>query len=418
MELVVAGLSHHTAPVGLRERVALRPQELPGALDRLVNGAGFPEGLILSTCNRTEIYTRPRDGANGQAAIEAFAAVRPDVAWEMREHVYARYGEDAVAHLFRVAAGLDSLIVGEPEIVRQMNEAYALACSAGTAGPVLHRTVPRALQVGKRVRSETAISRGITSVAGAAVGLADRVFRDLSTCSILTIGAGETVETALRALRPRAPGKLVVANRTAERAQRLAAVLGGTAAPLTEVARLASESDIVVAATDAPEPLLRLAQIKPLLRSRTRPLLVLDLGVPRDVEPAIGDLPGVYVHCVDDLQSIADRGRAERAQEIPKAEAIVQLALSDFKRRRRALDAEPAIKALLEGMLDVRQASIVGEKGLSEAERAAVERVTGKLVDKLLRRLAPRIKDGTTNPREILDAFGVDVPDDPGPAGK
>ncbi len=412
MDLCVAGLSHHTAPLALRERVALPPDETPRALDRLVHDDGFPEGLILSTCNRTEVYVRGDGDDVARRVLAFFEKLRP-AAWdEVRPHVRFVGGDDAVRHLFRVAAGLDSLILGEPQIARQMSDAYDLACSAGAAGPLLRRAVPRALQVGKRVRTETGIGRGIASVAGAAAGLAERVFRDVSKCSILAVGAGETVATALTALRPRAEGPLVVANRGAERAQALAARFGGTWAPLADVARLAAEADVIVAATAANEPLVVARELAPhLARRGSRPLLVLDLGVPRDVEPAVGEFPGVYLHTIDDLHAIAERGRAERASEAPKAEAIVAAALSDFKRRRRDLDAAPAIKALLDGMLDVREAALSGEKGLTPEERAAAERVSGKLVDKLLRRLAPRLKDGSVAPRELLDAFGIDTPE-------
>jgi glutamyl-tRNA reductase len=413
MHLLVAGLSHHTTPIALRERAALSPEEIPSALDRLVHGAGFNEGLILSTCNRTEVYVRRNHGDASQAVMSFLAGTRPDAWNELRKCVVVRRDDEAVSHLFRVAAGLDSLVLGEPEIVRQMGDAYGMACSAGTAGPVLHRTFPRALQVGRRVRSETGIARGIASLAGAAVGLADRVFRDLATCSVLAIGAGETIETALRALRPRATGKLLIVNRTAERAARLATDLGGTCAPAQDLERLVAEADIVVAATASPQPLVRAAPLAPLLAHRgARPLLLLDLGVPRDVEAAVADIPGVYLHTVDDLRTIAERGREERAAEIPRAEAIVAAALSDFKRRRRQLDAEPAIKALLDGMLEVRRAALDGERDLTDAERHAAERVTGKLVDKLLRRLAPRLKDGSVGARELLDAFGIEPKDE------
>jgi len=410
MQLLVAGLSHHTAPVGLREKLALAPETVPAALDRLVHVEGFPEGMILSTCNRTEVYARPRDDGAVRRVRGFFDSLHPTAARELGGHVYVREGDEAVSHLFRVAAGLDSLVLGEPEIVRQMSEAYGLACSAGTAGPALHRALPRALQVGKRVRTETGIARGVASVAGAAVALAGRVFRDLSTCSVLTIGAGETVASALKALRPQTNGRLVVANRSIDRAERLAARFDGSAAPLADVARLAAEVDVVIAATAASQPLLRRAELAPLLACRgPRPLLILDLGVPRDVEPSVGDLPGVYLHCVDDLHAIAENGRNERALEVPKAEAIVTTALSEFKRRRRDLDAAPAIKALLDGILDVREAALVGEKDLTDAERAAAERVTGKLVDKLLRRIAPRLKDGSVDRRHVLDAFGIEL---------
>ncbi len=409
MELVVVGLSHHSAPLALRESVALRPDELPGALEALVRADGLAEALVLSTCNRTEIYGRARDGRGSAAALDALDRVRPTVADALRRHGYALGGDQAIDHLFRVVSGLDSMIVGEHEIAGQMSRAYGLACSVGTAGPLLHRAVPRALQVGRRVRAETALARGIASVAGAAVGLADRVFRDLATCRLVGIGAGDTVATALRALRGRATGPLVVLNRTLERAQALAGELGGESGGLDDVAARVAAADIVVAATDAPEPLVRLRDLQPLLRARReRALLLLDLGVPRDVEPSIRDLNGVYVYDLDDLQAIAERGLYARHAEIPKAEAIVAGAVSEFRRRRAGLEAQPAIRALLDELLELRRDAIEGDRALAATEREAAERVTGRLVDKLLRRLAPRMKDGTVDPGALLEIFGVE----------
>jgi len=416
MELLVAGLSHHTAAVGLRERIALAPEELPVALSRLVPGAGFEEGLVLSTCNRTEIYGRCDRGDRtdrGRRVFDFLATLRPSVAGEMERAFYVREGEDALRHLFRVASGLDSMVVGEHEITRQLGEAYELARRSGTAGPLLHRAVPRALQIGKRIRTETGISRGVSSVAGAAVALAERVFRDVSACRVVTIGAGETVESALRALRPRAAGKLVILNRSPERAQRLAAACGGEAGGLDQIPRRVAEADIVIAATAAAEPLVRRADLAPLAKGRDRPWLFLDLGVPRDVDPAVADLPSVLLHGVDDLRAIADRSLAQRAAEVPKAEAIVASAVTEFRSRRRGMDAEPAIRALLNDLLGVRGDVLAGERELTPESRDAVERATGRLVDKLLRRLAPRMKDGTADPRTILDAFGIEAPATP-----
>lgn len=408
MELLVAGLSHRTAPVHLRERLALPPTEVPLALGALVRDAGFDEGLLLSTCNRTEVYGRcdaPESARRALGFVASLGGGAPDI----ERHLYVREGDDALRHLFRVAAGLDSMVVGEVEIQRQLSDAYDLARSAGTAGPLLHRAVPRALQVGKRIRTETGISRGVSSVAGAAVALAERVFRDVGTCRVATIGAGETIETALRALRPRVSGGLVVLNRTAARAERVAAAWGGTAAPLADLVRHVAAADIVIAATAAAVPLLRAADLAPLARDRERPWLFLDLGVPRDIEPGVADLPNVLLHDVDDLQSIADRSIEQRAAEIPKAEAIVATAVTEFRQRRRQMEAEPAIRALLDSLLGVRGDVVAGEKGLSPEAQEAVERSTGRLVDRILRRLAPRMKDGTTSPRAVLDAFGIEA---------
>lgn len=417
MELLVAGLSHHSAPVALRERLAQPPERVPHALGRLVGEGGFAEGLLLSTCNRTEVYGHCGAGDADRRALGFLDSLRPSGAPSLDGHVYLRRGDDALRHLFRVASGLDSMVIGEAEIARQMSDAYTLACQAGTAGPLIHRAVPRALQIGKRVRTETAIAKGVSSVAGAAVALAERVFRDVEGCSVVTIGAGETVETALRALRPRSGGRLVVCNRGVANGERLARICGGTYAPLADAARHAAEADIVVAATSSSEPLLRAADLEEAVRRRDRPLLVLDLGVPRDVEPAVASLPGVYLHDVDDLRVIADRSLHQRAAEVPKAEAIVATAVTEFRRRRAGMEADPAIKALLDAMLRTRTDVLSHEKDLAPEAQEAAERATGRLIDKLLRRLAPRMKDGTANPRQVLDAFGIEMdakPDDGG----
>lgn len=416
MELLVAGLSHHTAPVALRERIALPPERVPPALERLVRSSGFVEGLLLSTCNRTEVYGRCAAGDADRRAVGFLESLRPEGAPELQGHVYFHQGDDALRHVFRVASGLDSMVVGEGEIARQISDAYTLACQAGTAGPMLHRVVPRALQIGKRIRSETGIAKGVSSVAGAAVALAERVFRDVAGCNVVTIGAGETVESALRALRAQATGRLVVCNRTQARAERLAAKYRGQVATLADIARRVEDADIVVAATAATEPFLRASELEPIVRRRDRPLLILDLGVPRDVEPAVGRLPNVYLHDVDDLRAIADRSIEQRTHEIPKAEAIVSTAVTEFRRRRASMEAEPAIKALLDGMLRTRTDVLGEDRDLTPDAKAAAERATGRLVDKLLRRLAPRMKDGSANPRQILDAFGIELdappPDD------
>lgn len=412
MQLLVLGLSHHTAPLALREQIALLPEEVPVVLDGLVHAGGMLEVCVLSTCNRTEIYGRSKDGAGARDAVRVLEQTRPGVTENLRRHGYVLEGDDAVGHLFRVVSGLDSMVVGEHEIAGQVSRAYGLACSAGTAGPLLHRAIPRALQVGRRVRTETDLSRGIASVAGAAVEVAGRIFRDLSTCRVVGVGAGETVTTALRALRGKATGPLTVLNRTVSRAQALADELGGTAEPLDRIPERVAAADILVAATDAPEPLVRAPDVAPLLRHRKeRPLLVLDLGVPRDVDPALRKERGVYVHDLDDLQHIAERGLASRLDAVPKAEAIVASAVTEFRRRRRSLETQPAIRALLDELLELRRDAIEGDRKLSDTEREAAERVTGRMVDKLLRRLAPRMKDGTIEPGDLLTVFGVEPPD-------
>lgn len=421
MELLIAGLSHHTAPLALRERVAVTADASTSVLVRLRESLGCQESLVLSTCNRTEVYVRP--GSSGAPRPEALlAAMRgyddgSDVCEALRGHVYTRDGEAALGHLFRVAAGLESMVLGEHEILRQVSDAYDAARAAGSAGPVLHRCIPRALQVGKRVRSETDIARGVTSVAGAMVDLASRVFRDLSQASIVTIGAGRTVRTSLLALRSRSRGPLTVLNRSPAAAQELAAEFGGVAGTLDDAHSAAGSADVVITATGAAEPLLRCAELAPFVRARRgRPLLVIDLGVPRDVEPSVAKLDEVYVYDVDHLQSAAERGRRERELELPRAEEIVLAALTQFRVRRDRLDADPSIRAVLDALLTLRRDVVDGERGLTDAERSAADRVTGKLVDRLLRRFAPRLARRDDAAAALLETFGIappERPDDP-----
>jgi glutamyl-tRNA reductase len=411
MDLFVAGLSHRTAPIALRERVSVVPARAPAVLARLLDAGGLAEGMVLSTCNRTEIYGRVGEGDGPVASVDLFRHLAEDDLdpESLGEHLYAHQGDAAVTHLFRVTAGLESMVLGEPQIAGQVSTAYEVARRFGTAGPLIHRAVPRALQVGKRVRSQTGIGRGVASVAGAGVSLVKHVFRDLSALPIVTVGAGETVRTALTALRKHAHGPLTVLNRTHERAWKLAEAHGGRAAELRGVAAHVADADIVITATGAAEPLLLAADLKPLLsRRRGRPLLILDLGVPRDVDAALRDHEGVFLYDVDDLQAIADRGRKERVLEVPRAEAIIAGALDDWRRRRRGLDADPAMRGLLDGLLGLRRNVVSGERGLSDHERKVADRVTGKFVDRLIRRLAPRIKSGEADVDALLDALGVE----------
>jgi glutamyl-tRNA reductase len=294
-----------------------------------------------------------------------------------------------------------------------VSDAYATSRSAAVAGPVLHRCVPRALQVGKRVRSETDISRGVTSVAGAAVSLAQRVFRDLSGASVVAVGAGRTVRSALTALRAQWQGALVVLNRTEARATELAAEFDGASGPLDHLQSALARADVVIAATGAAQPLLTVALLAPLVRARRgRPLLVLDLGVPRNVEPGVGRLEEVYLYDVDLLEGVAEQGRREREREVPRAEEIVRAALVQFRERRERLDADPSIRAVLDTLLTLRRDVVDGERGLTDAERAAADRVTGKLVDRLLRRIAPRLARRDDAAAALLASLGiVDAPD-------
>jgi glutamyl-tRNA reductase len=320
MELFCLGLSHHTAAVSLRERFAVGAAEVPAFLPALLEEAGLGEAAVLSTCNRVEVYGAAADGAIAGAACSSVLARRAGTEADFYRHT----GDDAVRHLLRVAAGLDSMVPGETEILGQVKAAYADAVRAGTAGPLLHRVFQHALGAAKAVHANTALSRGAVSVGSAAVALAVGVLGDLSACRALVLGAGEAGSLVMRSLTARGIGEIIVANRSPDRAARLASELGGRTVPFEGWREQLAEVGIVVASATAPGRLLRAAEMEPVMRARERrPLFLLDLAVPRDFDPAIGEIPGVRLFDVDALQAFAREGLASRAREMGRAEDIV-----------------------------------------------------------------------------------------------
>jgi glutamyl-tRNA reductase len=328
MHLFCLGLSHHTAAVSLRERFAVSEAEMPGVLATLRASAGLSEAVLLSTCNRVEIYGAGPDAGAAMTIAADFLRGRSG-----HEAPFYRLEDDhAVRHLFRVAAGLDSMVLGETEILGQVKDAYAAAFGAAHTAGQLNHLFQQTFRVAKLVRTETALGRGVVSVGAAAARLAASVLGDLSSCRALLLGAGEAGEGVARSLSARGLKELLVSNRTAARAEALAAALGGQPVEFIHWRDHLATADIVIASAAAPERLLSSGDLAPVLAVREgRPLFLLDLAVPRDFDPEIRHLPGVVLHDVDALEAIAQEGESLRVAEVERAEALVAAQAEEFR---------------------------------------------------------------------------------------
>ncbi|UHQ24347.1 glutamyl-tRNA reductase [Lysobacter sp. 5GHs7-4] len=328
MSLFVLGINHQTAPVSLRERVAFSSETVPAALAALRALPQVSEVALLSTCNRTELYAVAQD--DGQALAD-WLATHPDDAGDLHAYLYRHRDAEAVRHLFRVATGLDSLVLGEPQILGQVKDAWAAARGAGSLGTQLDRLFQQAFSTAKRARTDTRIGANPVSVASAAVRLAQESFARLEDSTVLLIGAGETIELAARHLVQAKAKRLLIANRTLGHAQDLASRHGGVALPLSELDRHLGEADIVLSATASREPILRRAQVAAALATRKhRPMLLLDLAVPRDIAPDVAELKDTFLYSVDDLERAIEDNRRSRREAATEAEAIVDLQVARF----------------------------------------------------------------------------------------
>jgi glutamyl-tRNA reductase len=325
MSIIVIGLSHHSAPVELRERFAFEEAEVPGALRELREAGIAAEGVVLSTCNRVEIYA-----ATALAPQTAFAELKKFLIAHrayngaLGDELYTFTEPHSLRHLFKVASGLDSMVIGETEIFGQLKKAYDLAFTHKHTGALLNKAFQRAFNVAKHIRTETNIQRGSVSVMSAAVELAEKIFSSLAEHEVLVIGAGETSEKTARALQSRGVKKITVTNRSPERAAALAAELGARTVPFEQWPDEFGRIDIAISSTAAPQPILDRARLEPLMKRRKhRPLLLIDIAVPRDIDPAVNALDNVYLYNVDDLQSIADDYRKLRQEEVARCEKII-----------------------------------------------------------------------------------------------
>jgi len=354
MSLFTLGISHATAPIGIRERLSFVAEQIPEALRAVTCLEGVREAAILSTCNRTEIYAHLENGSEAQLTdwlTRLRSADDPDV----RARLYSHAGEAAARHLFRVACGLDSMILGEPQILGQIKSAYEQAQRSGTASHHLHRLFQYAFAVAKQVRTDTRIGEHPVSVAYATVHLARQIFADFSKLTALLIGAGETIELVAQHLREQGTRRMIIANRTLSRGHQLAEQFGGYAIGLHEIPAHLGEADIVISATGSPEPLLTHATVAKALGSRKRrPVLMMDIAVPRDIDPRVTELSDVYLFTIDDLRIVVENNQNSRRTAAHKAELIIDAQVAKFTEQLRGLDAVPTIRAVREHAATLR----------------------------------------------------------------
>lgn len=344
MTLLAFGINHTTAPLALRERVAFAPEQLQKAMQEACAQAGLNEVAILSTCNRTEIYAASEGeaGAIQQWLVDHTAIEAVDLA----NSYYCYQDQDAVRHMMKVAGGLDSLVLGEPQILGQMKSAFAQAKEAGTLGAELHIVFQQVFNIAKRVRTETAIGENPVSVAYAAVSLAQQIFSNLKQDTALLIGAGETIELVARHLAEQGIQKIIVANRTLDRAQRLAREFNGEAILLADIPEQLHRADIVISSTASQLPLLGKGAVESALKKRKhKPMFMLDIAVPRDIEEQVGELDDVYLYTVDDLHAVIDENKKSRVAAADQAEEIINQGVELFLRQQRTLNAVETVKA-------------------------------------------------------------------------
>jgi glutamyl-tRNA reductase len=344
MSVVVLGLSHHTSPVQLRERFAFAEAAVPAALESLRKQGVVAEAVILSTCNRVEIYAVTRlEPAKAFSELKRFLTTTHNYAEPLSTELYAYAEPQSVHHLFKVASGLDSMVLGETEIFGQLKQAYDLALKHGHTGSRLNKAFQRAFNVAKQIRTETNIQRGSVSVASVAVELAEKIFSSVSGHDVMVIGAGDTSEKTARALLSRGARSIVVANRSFDRAEELARQLDGRAVRFDDWAAEFEKIDIVISSTAAPHHILDRAKLEPLMKlRRSRPLLLIDIAVPRDVDPEVNFLENVYLYNVDDLQSIANDYLEQRKDEIVRCEAIIAEKAAALLSQPEAIRVAPA----------------------------------------------------------------------------
>ncbi len=391
MTLALIGVNHKTAPIALRERVAIGRDDLPQALRALAALPGVAECMIVSTCNRVELIAAVESqdvGLNGFLA--AYFGIEDAV---LRPHLYSYRDKDAVAHLFRMAASLDSMVVGEPQILGQVKEAFAAARAAGTVAGQFEHLLQSAFSAAKKARSETGIGSNSVSIASVAVEMARKIFGALHGRTVFLVGAGKMSEVAARHLVEQGVGAILVTNRTRERAERIAKEFcGRVIAQVVDFAQLheaASEADIVISSTGAPHPIFRREHGHAFLhRRKNRPMFFIDIAVPRDVDPAMNDLDGIFVYDIDDLQQVAVAHMEERSRQAVDAEILIAAEVERFHQQQRAVNVAPAIMALQRRAEEIRQSELQRVQArlgvLTTEQLAAIEALTRGLVNKFL----------------------------------
>lgn len=401
MTLLAFGINHTTAPLALRERVAFAPESLEQALREACAHANLAEVAILSTCNRTEIYAASEaDAAALQAWLVAHTAISAE---DLNKSYYCYTDHDAVRHMMKVAGGLDSLVLGEPQILGQMKSAFAVARDAGTLGGELHATFQQVFSIAKRVRTETAIGENPVSVAYAAVSLAQQIFSNLKEDTALLIGAGETIELVARHLAEQGIKHMIVANRTLDRAQRLAREFNGEAILLADIPDYLHRADLVISSTASQLPLLGKGAVESALKKRKhKPMFMLDIAVPRDIEEQVGELDDVYLYTVDDLHAVIDENKKSRVAAADQAEEIINEGVELFIRQQRALNAVDTVKALrqkAEQLRDLELQKALRSLQTGTSAEQALQQFARNLTNKLIHAPTTVLKEASANNR-------------------
>jgi glutamyl-tRNA reductase len=390
MNIIVVGLSHHTAPLEIREKLAFESNGIEAPLRELTALPDISEGIIVSTCNRVEVYAVTHDIAGGIARIKRFLAEFHRISFsELETHLYGYHGENAIRHVFRVASSLDSLVVGEPQILGQIKAAYGYAAEFGTSGLILNRFLHKAFSVAKRIRTETRIASSAVSIAFAAVELAKKIFDDLSDKTVLLVGAGEMGELAARHFITNGVRGVLVANRTFERAERLAEEFDGRSVRFEDLFDHLHKADIVLSSTGAPHPIIGPKDVTEVLRRRKRrPMFFIDIAVPRDIDPAVNDLENVYLYNTDDLRGVVESNLEQRRREAETAEEIVADEADRFLSWLSSLEVVPTIVALRSRFDEIRRTEVERTlsawKGLSPEHEKRLEAMTSAIISKLL----------------------------------
>ncbi len=404
MNLAVIGLNHRTAPVEVREQLCFSEKELPSALRQACALEGIVETIIVSTCNRVELLASGTDGSDVISTLARFLSEsRSFPLVELERHLYQHQQRDAVRHVFRVAASLDSMVLGEPQVLGQVKAAYALAKTAETVGALLEELLTRAFHVAKRVRTETAIGTAAVSISSAAVELAKKIFGHLEGKTVLVIGAGKMSELAAKHLLGSGASTVFVANRTHERAQELAQLFGGKAIRFESLPDYIEQSDIIISSTGAPHHVIRKADAQKFLaRRKNRPMFFVDIAVPRDIDPEINQLDNVFLYDIDDLEQVVAANRKEREREAQKAEEIVSREADKLIHRLKALDVVPTIVSLQRRLEEVRAEELERARSklgpLTPGQEQALDFMTRSMVNKILHSPIQELKSISRHP--------------------
>jgi glutamyl-tRNA reductase len=414
MQILVVGLSHETAPLEIRERLALGNWQFREALISLCDYV--PQGIILSTCNRTEVYAVTDESCCDRRGVYRFLCEFGGISEEqLSPYLYEHTGEAAVAHAFRIASGLESMIIGEFEVLGQVRDTLEAAERSGLVGLPLLNLFRQAVRVGRRARRETAISMNPVSVSSVGVELARKTFDDLAMCNVLVISAGEAGQLAVKALAEHGISRIVVASRSQDRAQEVASAYGGKTVPFHRLNEPLMEADIVIGSSGAPHYILEPSDVREAMQSRPeRPLVLIDIAVPRDFDPRVREIENVHLYDIDDLKAVSGANRRQRAREIEKVDAIIEDEIDRFMVWWRSLEAVPTITALVTKAERIRHAQVrraVKKMRVTEDDRAAIDALTQAIVKKILHDPITYLRNGGHGDKHIQaarDLFKLD----------